>query len=630
MARSSDINQRISLTGAEEVRRQLEEIGKAGGKSADQLQQGFLKASQGTNTFGAGTEQVRKSSGQLRFALQNLTFQANDVFTSIASGQPAMRVFAQQGGQIVQAFQQGGGLSNILGAVKTKLLDLITPMRTAAAAGALAAGAFALLSLRAEDSEDSVRKFGVVLKGLGKLGGVTDILRGGSGSKLLTPSLTTTPAALATAPRDLEEAAKRLRSAGLTLADARTKLLEGIRAGIDPAQLEKIVRIGQDLNAVLGAGADTQFIAAIKGGVGPLREFAAQLGVIGKNSSVAQDGLGNIPTLIDAIGTRVKDADKNALGPFGQRAREINIRFQELEDSAARFFREGTVNAVDTSKAFGDMVSSLGQAIGRADFSGLRRGLDAALAAVDTSQLRQQLVTDFTAIGQAAYDALKNAISKGGQLGAELGKVIADALVDLPNIIANGFASLKSATDGLAKALVDIWPSFSAAARDAIAYVRDLLESLKNAVSTVFSRGSNVVASAAIPPALPDVPDFSKALGSFASGGLVRGRGTGTSDSMWARVSNGEYWVNAVSTRRFLPVLEAINSMRQPIMPRSRSSGFAAGGLVATGAGGRPVNIVIGGRSFGLSGAGDVVGQLERAARERQMLSAGRRPSTQS
>ena len=45
----------------------------------------------------------------------------------------------------------------------------------------------------------------------------------------------------------------------------------------------------------------------------------------------------------------------------------------------------------------------------------------------------------------------------------------------------------------------------------------------------------------------------------FASGGHVRGPGTGTSDSILARLSNGEFVVNASATAQNRPVLEALN-----------------------------------------------------------------------
>ncbi|MNJ54402.1 hypothetical protein D3C77_498390 [compost metagenome] len=46
----------------------------------------------------------------------------------------------------------------------------------------------------------------------------------------------------------------------------------------------------------------------------------------------------------------------------------------------------------------------------------------------------------------------------------------------------------------------------------------------------------------------------------FSTGGYVSGSGTGTSDSIPARLSNGEFVVNAKATKRNRQLLEAINS----------------------------------------------------------------------
>lgn len=59
---------------------------------------------------------------------------------------------------------------------------------------------------------------------------------------------------------------------------------------------------------------------------------------------------------------------------------------------------------------------------------------------------------------------------------------------------------------------------------------------------------------------------------SLAEGGKVRGRGGPKSDSILARVSNGEYVMPAAETAKYFPVLEA---MRQGALP-----GFALGGVV--------------------------------------------------
>lgn len=56
-----------------------------------------------------------------------------------------------------------------------------------------------------------------------------------------------------------------------------------------------------------------------------------------------------------------------------------------------------------------------------------------------------------------------------------------------------------------------------------------------------------------------------------ATGGFISGPGTGTSDSIPSMLSNGEFVVNAASTSKWLPLLQAMNSNR-----------FAAGGLAGT------------------------------------------------
>jgi hypothetical protein len=72
----------------------------------------------------------------------------------------------------------------------------------------------------------------------------------------------------------------------------------------------------------------------------------------------------------------------------------------------------------------------------------------------------------------------------------------------------------------------------------------------------------------------------------LAGGGRVTGPGSGTSDSIFAALSNGEFVVNAKATQRFLPMLTAMNENRPMPIPR-----FAAGGMV----GGQPA----GGAAFG-------------------------------
>lgn len=61
------------------------------------------------------------TAGQARTAMQQLPAQFTDIFTSLASGQPALTVFLQQGGQIKDTFGGAGNALRALGSVFTPL-----------------------------------------------------------------------------------------------------------------------------------------------------------------------------------------------------------------------------------------------------------------------------------------------------------------------------------------------------------------------------------------------------------------------------------------------------------------------------------------------------------------------------
>ncbi len=66
----------------------------------------------------------------------------------------------------------------------------------------------------------------------------------------------------------------------------------------------------------------------------------------------------------------------------------------------------------------------------------------------------------------------------------------------------------------------------------------------------------------------------------FATGGVISGPGTGRSDSILARVSNGEFIVNAAATAKHLPILKAINDNA---LPRFADGGAVAGAAQSIG-----------------------------------------------
>jgi hypothetical protein len=159
--------------------------------------------------------------------------------------------------------------------------------------------------------------------------------------------------------------------------------------------------------------------------------------------------------------------------------------------------------------------------------------------------------------------------------------------------------------------------------------LRDDLIALKDVAAATLKVIQALQASWRGDPVPPPPQDFSGEVGvgevKLASGGYIRGRGTGRSDSILARVSNGEFVVNADSVRRLgVGYLQALNSFATGGLVHAPLS-FADGGLVSSG--GRPVHLHLGSSSFALSGSSGVVDALVSHAHGQQMRSAGVKPS---
>lgn len=131
---------------------------------------------------------------------------------------------------------------------------------------------------------------------------------------------------------------------------------------------------------------------------------------------------------------------------------------------------------------------------------------------------------------------------------------------------AKGFAGEQS---GIYKALFITSKAFAIA--DSIIKIQ---QGIANAISLPFP--ANLAAVGSVAAAAANIVSSIQAV-QFADGGKVVGPGGPRDDSIIARVSNGEYVVNAAATARNLPLLEAINSGRDQI--RS-SPAFRDGGQV--------------------------------------------------
>jgi len=223
-----------------------------------------------------------------------------------------------------------------------------------------------------------------------------------------------------------------------------------------------------------------------------------------------------------------------------------------MQANAAAGKGEGVVTAEQRQR-----IDEVTEAYGRATEAiekatvaqSIRRGRQTSLLDPQDVQIAEQLKGLYPDVGTALKSVEASAMrtneamrSIGSTMSSSLTSGLADIL-DGTKSVSAGFADMSRAVvRALEEAMIKML------------IVQPLMRSMGGAFG--FSEGG-----------LVDAPALAK-----ADGGYISGPGSGTSDSIPARLSNGEFVVRASATAKHRAVLEAINSDR---IPR-----FADGGLV--------------------------------------------------
>lgn len=164
------------------------------------------------STLGRNGQRAGGLFGLDPYALQNLSFQVNDVVTSLASGQRPLQVLFQQGGQITQLFP---GLISQIARFALAWSWVIGPL---VAVGALIAG----LAAR----EQEVRRF-------------TNALRANVDGSFYDP-------------RQLEMTSRAIQELGVSSADAEKAILSFVNAGLAPDKINSYAIAAANMAQVLG------------------------------------------------------------------------------------------------------------------------------------------------------------------------------------------------------------------------------------------------------------------------------------------------------------------------------------------------------------------------------------------
>lgn len=188
---------------------------------------------------------------------------------------------------------------------------------------------------------------------------------------------------------------------------------------------------------------------------------------------------------------------------------------------------------------------------------------------VTLESLLPQLEASATAIGPdalARVQAWKNEI-------AQVKLVVDDVAVAIDGAVQDGFAQMFEAIGSGAKSAKDAFADFARSVLAAINRIasQKLAESLFGSLFGAGGAGGTGGFGAL-------VSSFFKG---FATGGYVTGPGTSTSDSIPARLSAGEYVVNAAAVKRVgVAFLQSINGISAGPRVAGPTLAFAAGGLV--------------------------------------------------
>jgi len=323
------------------------------------------------------------------------------------------------------------------------------------------------------------------------------------------------------------------------LLQARRRLIDATTRGAD-SEAERDALLREEIDAEAGT-ARRKLADRLK--AGDLTDAQArQLGEV--NEATRRQRLQNV---------RIEAATRSIDRQYQARAEEGQARLEILRLQQGMAITDADRNRI------GRQILDLEQQLRRATLERVR----------DTSQDAEQVQGARTALGRLpALERTERDAFDAGQAGPieqyrqRLVAATDDMGAALEGVAVRGFGALEEA-----------------GARE-IANILKIKGAFGQLASSMIADLARIAIQKAILSALPGVGSFlgfadGGRIPAFADGGpsgRIRGPGSGRSDSILARVSNGEYIINAAATARHLPLIEAINANRLPA--------FASGGPV--------------------------------------------------
>ncbi|MFE6482393.1 hypothetical protein ACFVGN_05560 [Streptomyces sp. NPDC057757] len=354
------------------------------------------------------------------------------------------------------------------------------------------------------------------------------------------------------------------------------KFLDGLFSMINKA-LPAIGRFSGEVARSVGPMLGELFKSAGVSGAGALDTLGQ---VVKGLTPVFKDlgfGLKSVTQLMRIIGPTVKDTAAAIVGVFLPSFNEVDkakgplqrlsASIQENKGAIQEFSRQGATafltlvevgvrNLPNLIKVFrivtGGMVTALGGVLHAAAATfGWLPGIGGKLKAADKAfqSFKDSYISGLKAAEQKATSFAATTLPKlsAGQLKVNISNwtsQLETAKAKLKTVPPEKRAALKAN-------IADLQSKVNQARRD--------LNSLngKTATTYVVTRFSTTGTGSKVAPAKRDYATGGPI--GFPGGGPISGPGTGTSDSIPIMASNGEYMINARSTAKYRPIIEAIN-----------------------------------------------------------------------
>lgn len=653
--------QRIALDGGKEIEAELKSIG-ADGEAA------FRKLKESADKLASSGTGLNRFLTQVRSDFKEISSGAAKVGEGFDKVGESVATFGRNVALLTGAITAAG--AGVLAFVKTAT-ELVDSTGKAAQSAGLSIEEYGKLQFVFEQGDVSAEQFGAAMKILNK--NILDASRGiGEGLvafkalgisvknsdgtlRSATDVINEIAAKFAAMPDGVNKSALALKIFGRAGAQMIPALDDG-RAAIEALEKQAVdlglvfdkasFAIAQDFNDSLNA-----LVRAAKG-VGvqigldlapPFTEaFKALTDIIVKNKDAILDFA---ETLAGQVGPIVKDivsiiagddsavANKNLLG-----IRDAFVKLAGAATTVVDILTTVFTVLENTIQPFVDLYNNtLGNIFGKIDagtalitvalftltggfkaVAGVVKGVSLIFAGLETifgtTTATVVLFGARVAVLMGLLKTLADDVAKS--LGEAAGSVV-DAFKNAVGAIGGFFSGLgdtvKGVIDEIAGWIADIIKAAQAAAQ---------------AVASIFGGGGD--------------SSSSDSGNGFARGGSVRGPGTGTSDSIVARLSNGEFVMRAAAVRKYgVGFLHAINQLRAPgfamgglvsAVEGLRGSGlglpgYASGGLVGK-SGGVSLSLQLGGETFdGLIAPETVAAKLQQFVQSRAIRSAGKVPS---